>query len=58
MDNFYAVDIDVVYVPRQIARDEALEDINRELGAVADRLGRLGLDVRFTAAISDQPRAR
>ncbi|WP_029044085.1 nucleotidyl transferase AbiEii/AbiGii toxin family protein [Cupriavidus sp. WS] len=41
-----SVDIDVVYVPRDAQRDEAMQEIERELGAIADRLAARGLGVR------------
>lgn len=41
-----SVDIDVVYTPWQIPRDEALAAIARELDAIAARLSKLGLSIR------------
>lgn len=42
-----SVDIDVVYLPWQIPREEALQAINRELATIADRLAPLGLRTRL-----------
>ncbi|MDS1140799.1 nucleotidyl transferase AbiEii/AbiGii toxin family protein [Pusillimonas sp. SM2304] len=42
-----SVDIDVVYRPWQIPRDKALEDINQELAAIAQRVERLGVQTRL-----------
>lgn len=42
-----SVDIDVVYVPHQVPRDEALAAINAELAAIAQRVQRLGLQTRL-----------
>lgn len=41
-----SVDIDVVYLPWQVPRDDALQAIDRELAAIADRVGALGVQVR------------
>jgi predicted nucleotidyltransferase component of viral defense system len=45
-----SVDIDVVYVPWQTPREQALAQIAGELGAIAKRLDRLGLRTRKIAA--------
>jgi hypothetical protein len=37
------VDIDVVYTPWQVPREEALQAINSELAAIAGRVDSLGL---------------
>lgn len=42
-----SVDIDVVYVRRDIARDQALQEITAQLGIIAKRLDRLGLQTRL-----------
>jgi predicted nucleotidyltransferase component of viral defense system len=42
-----SVDIDVVYVPWQTTREEALRDINLELTAIAKRVAPLGLHTRL-----------
>ena len=42
-----SVDIDVVYVPRQTPRDEALAAIQQELAAIEQRLAPLGLRTRL-----------
>ncbi|SDM76438.1 Nucleotidyl transferase AbiEii toxin, Type IV TA system [Franzmannia pantelleriensis] len=42
-----SVDIDVVYLPWQTPRDEALQAINEELAAIAQRVGRLGVQTRL-----------
>jgi len=42
-----SVDIDVVYRPWQTPRDQALEDINQELAAIAQRVERLGVQARL-----------
>ena len=42
-----SVDIDVVYRPWQTPRDQALEDINQELAAIAQRVERLGVQTRL-----------
>ncbi|MCB4322463.1 nucleotidyl transferase AbiEii/AbiGii toxin family protein [Alcaligenes sp. 13f] len=42
-----SVDIDVVYHPWQTPRDQALEDINQELVAIAQRVERLGVQTRL-----------
>ncbi len=41
-----SVDIDVVYLPWQIPRDEALQAINQELAAIGQRLKPLGIASR------------
>ncbi|WP_444359188.1 nucleotidyl transferase AbiEii/AbiGii toxin family protein [Phyllobacterium chamaecytisi] len=38
-----SVDIDVVYTPWQVPREEALQAINSELAAIAGRVDALGL---------------
>ncbi|MBN9459655.1 MAG: nucleotidyl transferase AbiEii/AbiGii toxin family protein [Burkholderiales bacterium] len=45
-----SVDIDVVYRPWQIARDEALKAINGELAAIAQRVEPLGMQTRLVRA--------
>ncbi|WP_455650785.1 nucleotidyl transferase AbiEii/AbiGii toxin family protein [Pectobacterium actinidiae] len=42
-----SVDIDVVYVPWDVARDSALQAINQELGTIAQRVERLGVQTRL-----------
>ncbi|MBO9356052.1 nucleotidyl transferase AbiEii/AbiGii toxin family protein [Bordetella petrii] len=42
-----SVDIDVVYLPWQLARDDALRAINEELAAVTDRLAPLAVQTRL-----------
>ena len=42
-----SVDIDVVYTRRDISRDQALQEITTQLGVIADRLSRLGLQTRL-----------
>jgi len=42
-----SVDIDVVYLPWQAARDEALQAINQELAAIAERVEPLGVRARL-----------
>ncbi len=42
-----SVDIDVVYRPWQTPRDQALQDINQELTAIAQRVERLGVQTRL-----------
>ncbi|CAM5780622.1 hypothetical protein CCAE64S_00582 [Castellaniella caeni] len=42
-----SVDIDVVYLPWQVPRDEALQAINQELSAIAQRVERLGVQTRL-----------
>src|SRR3546814_1813209 len=42
-----SVDIDVVYLPWQTPRDEALQAINQELAAIATRLAPLGVQTRL-----------
>src|SRR3546814_9600006 len=45
-----SVDIDVVYLPWQTPRDEALQAINQELAAIATRLAPLGVQPRLVRA--------
>lgn len=45
-----SVDIDVVYLPRQVQREEALKAINAELAAIAKRVAPLGLQTRLVRA--------
>jgi len=45
-----SVDIDVVYRPWQVGRDEALKAINGELGAIAQRIEPLGMQARLVRA--------
>src|SRR5690606_8242831 len=45
-----SVDIDVVYLPWQTPRDEALQAINQELAAIAARLAPLGVQTRLVRA--------
>lgn len=42
-----SVDIDVVYLPWQTPRDEALQAINQELAAIAQRVEPLGVQARL-----------
>ena len=42
-----SVDIDVVYLPLQTPRDQALQSINEELAAIAQRIERLGVQTRL-----------
>lgn len=42
-----SVDIDVVYLPWQTPRDQALQAINQELSAIAQRVERLGVQTRL-----------
>ena len=42
-----SVDIDVVYLPWQVSRDEALPAISQELAAIAERVERLGVQTRL-----------
>jgi len=42
-----SVDIDVVYLPWQAPREQALRDIHQELAAIAQRLQRLGVSSRL-----------
>ena len=50
-----SVDIDVVFLPRQMRRDEAVAAIDAELAAIARRLASLGLRARrlHGAAVGD-----
>lgn len=45
-----SVDIDVVYLPWQTPRDEALQAINQELAAIASRIATLGVQTRLVPA--------
>lgn len=45
-----SVDIDVVYVPRDVQREEALCAIQHELAAIAQRVAALGLRTRLIGA--------
>lgn len=45
-----SVDIDVVYLPYQVPREEALSAISAELTAIANRLTRRGLESRLVRA--------
>ncbi|MAC35340.1 nucleotidyl transferase AbiEii/AbiGii toxin family protein [Parahaliea mediterranea] len=45
-----SVDIDVVYLPWQTPRDEALQAINEELAAIASRIATLGVQTRLIPA--------
>lgn len=45
-----SVDIDVVYRPWQVGRDEALKAINGELGAISQRIEPLGMQARLVRA--------
>ena len=45
-----SVDIDVVYLPWQTPRDEALQAINQELAAIATRVAPLGVKTRLVRA--------
>lgn len=45
-----SVDIDVVYVPWQLPREQALPAIAKELDAIAERLAAFGLETRKIAA--------
>ncbi len=42
-----SVDIDVVYLPWEVARDQALQAINQELAAIVQRVESLGLQARL-----------
>jgi len=42
-----SVDIDVVYLPWQVPREEALQAINQELAAIATRVAPLGVQTRL-----------
>jgi len=42
-----SVDIDVVYIPWQVPREEALQAINQELAAIATRVAPLGVQTRL-----------
>jgi predicted nucleotidyltransferase component of viral defense system len=42
-----SVDLDVVYLPWQVPRDQALLAINEELAALADRVASLGVQTRL-----------
>ena len=45
-----SVDVDVVYLPWQTAREEALQAINQELAAIVTRLAPLGVKTRLIRA--------
>src|SRR5690554_4128332 len=45
-----SVDIDVVYLPWQTPRDEALQAINQELAGIATRIAPLGVQTRLVSA--------
>lgn len=45
-----SVDIDVVYLPWQKLRDEALRDVNKQLLTVSERISSLGLNARLIPA--------
>ena len=45
-----SVDIDVVYLPRHVQREEALKAINNELAAIAKRVAPLELQTRLVRA--------
>lgn len=45
-----SVDIDVVYLPWQTPRDEALQAINQELATIATRVAPLGVETRLIRA--------
>ncbi|MDR2220244.1 MAG: nucleotidyl transferase AbiEii/AbiGii toxin family protein [Methylobacillus sp.] len=42
-----SVDLDVVYLPWQVPRDQALRTINQELAAIAGRVASLGVQTRL-----------
>lgn len=42
-----SVDIDVVYLPWQVSREQALQAINQELAAIAGRVASLGVQTRL-----------
>ena len=42
-----SVDIDVVYLPWQVPRDQALQAINQELAAIAERVAPMGVQTRL-----------
>lgn len=48
-----SVDIDVVYVPREPSREEALRVISDEISSIQQRLEKLGLSVRLNKLNSD-----
>jgi len=48
-----SVDIDVVYVPRDPSREEALRAISDEINSIQKRLEKLGLSVRLNKLNSD-----
>ena len=48
-----SVDIDVVYVPREPTREEALRAISDEINSIRQRLEKLGLSVRLSKLSSD-----
>jgi predicted nucleotidyltransferase component of viral defense system len=45
-----SVDIDVVYLPWQVPRDNALKDINTELANIQNRISAIGLNTRLISA--------
>lgn len=45
-----SVDIDVVYLPWEKSRDEALRDVNQQLSAISERISSLGLNARLIPA--------
>src|SRR5690554_6670220 len=47
-----SVDIDVVYLPRERSRDEALRDVNQQLAAISERISKLGLHARTSDRFS------
>lgn len=49
-----SVDIDVVYVKHQVAREEALAEIGRELGVLRQRLRDRGITVEEIKAVGDE----
>jgi hypothetical protein len=49
-----SVDIDVVYVKHRVAREEALAEIGRELGALRQRLRDRGITVEEIKAVGDE----
>ncbi|MDI1249241.1 MAG: nucleotidyl transferase AbiEii/AbiGii toxin family protein [Lacunisphaera sp.] len=49
-----SVDIDVVYVKHRVAREEALAEIGRELGALRQRLRERGIEVEEIKAVGDE----
>lgn len=47
-----SVDIDVVYLPRERSRDEALRDVNQQLTAISESISKLGLHARTSDRFS------